>query len=379
VPELDYKLLFNAVLEGVLVAENQGPIIYANPAVERLLGWESWELIGQPLEMLLTCPEHADFEEAAREGLPAMLGRTLRHVILRRDRSEIEVELSLTTVFVGSRPLWIATLRDLRDRLELEANAQLYGEAQEAVRARDEFLSVVSHELKTPLCALALSLQTLALRAQSGPSAAPSLEELAAKAESANQVVQRILRLMDEMLEVSRITGGRIDLNLEELDLAAFVRELLERSREPLERAGCALEFHAEDGAVGKWDRLRIEQIVNNLLSNAMKYGRGKPIQVSLANNEHAASLSVRDCGIGIPVEEQARIFERFERAVSARIYTGFGLGLWIVRQIVDAMGGSIHVQSQPGKGSLFTVTIPRDPISAAHLPFHSSIQTGTA
>jgi len=375
--ELDYKLLFNAVPEGVVVAEHQGPILYANPAVERLLGWGPLDLVGQRLEMLLTCAEHV--AEAEGEDLAAILGRTVRHLILRRDRSEIEVELSLATVFVGSQPLWIATLRDLKDRLELEANAQLYGEAQQAVRARDEFLSVVSHELKTPLCALALSLQTLALRAQFAPSAAPSLEELAAKAESANQVVQRILRLMDEMLEVSRITGGRINLDLEELDLAGFVGELLERSREQLERAGCALEFRAEKGTRGKWDRLRIEQIVNNLLSNAMKYGRGKPVEVSLTSNDHAASLSVRDRGIGIPIEEQARIFERFERAVTARIYTGFGLGLWIVRQIVDAMGGSIHVQSQPGKGSIFTVTIPRDPISAAQLPFQSSIHTGSA
>src|SRR5262249_35510307 len=186
------------------------------------------------------------------------------------------------------------------------------------------------------------------------------------------------MRVMDEMLEVARITGGRINLNLEELDLAALMRELLERSGEQLKRAGCALEFHAQDGAFGKWDRLRIEQILNNLLSNAMKYGRGKPIEVTLTTNEHAACLSVRDRGIGIPVEEQARIFERFERAVSARTYTEFALGLWIVRQIVDAMGGTIHVQSQPGRGSLFRVTIPRDPISAAQLPFHSSIQTGT-
>ena len=377
--ELDYRLLFNALPEGVLVAESQGPVIYANPAVEKLLGWESSDVVGQPLQRLLTRIEHGDSAGVAPEDLPAKLGRTLRHLMLRRDQSEIEVELSVTTVFIGSRPLWIAILRDLEDRLELEASAQLCGEAQEAVRARDEFLSVVSHELKTPLCALALSLQTLALRAQSGPSAAPSLEELAAKAESANQVVQRILRLMDEMLDVSRITGGRFNLNLERLDLAVFVGELLERSREELERAGCAIEFRAENGTSGRWDRLRIEQIVSNLLSNAMKYGRGKPIEVSLTSNEHAARLSVRDWGIGIPVEEQARIFERFERAVSARIYTGFGLGLWIVRQIVDAMGGSIHVQSQPGRGSLFTVTIPRDPISAAQLPFQSSTQTGTA
>lgn len=376
--QLDYKVVLNAFADAMVVAENDGLISYANPAVENLLGWGPAEIIGQPLTIIVPPAERRAFVRDATSSSSTINGRAVRRTLLHRDGSEIEVELSLATVFAGSRPLWIAGLRDLRDRLELEANAQLYREAQEAVRARDEFLSVASHELKTPLCALALSLQTLVMRAHSAPSEAPSLQELASKAESANQVVQRILRLMDEMLEVSRITGGRMNLDLEELELAGIVEELLQRSRDELQRAGCTLHFHAEDRLLGKWDRLRIEQIVNNLLSNAMKYGRGKPIEVGLSGSPQAASLTVRDWGIGIPVEEQARIFERFERAVTARIYTGFGLGLWIVRQIVEALGGSIHVQSQPGRGALFTVNIPRDPISAAQSHFQSPNRTGT-
>jgi PAS domain S-box-containing protein len=377
--QLDYKVVLNAFADAMIVAAPDGRIIYANPAVERVLGWEPAEIIGQPLTVIVPAPDRRNFVREATSSSSTIIGRAVRRALLHRDGSEIEVELSLSTVFVGSRPVWIAGVRDLRDRLELEANAQLYREAQEAVRARDEFLSVASHELKTPLCALALSLQTLVMRANSAPSEAPSLQELSSKAESANQVVQRILRLMDEMLEVSRITGGRISLDLEELELAGIIEELLQRSRDELQRAGCTLQFHADDRLLGNWDRLRIEQIVSNLLSNAMKYGRGRPIEVGLTGTPHAASLTVRDWGIGIPVEEQARIFERFERAVTARIYTGFGLGLWIVRQIVDALGGSMHVQSQPGRGALFTVSIPRDPISAVQSQFQSPVRTGTS
>jgi PAS domain S-box-containing protein len=377
--QLDYKVVLNAFADAMIVAAPDGRIIYANPAVERVLGWEPAEIIGQPLTVIVPAPDRRNFVREATSSSSTIIGRAVRRALLHRDGSEIEVELSLSTVFVGSRPVWIAGVRDLRDRLELEANAQLYREAQEAVRARDEFLSVASHELKTPLCALALSLQTLVMRANSAPSEAPSLQELSSKAESANQVVQRILRLMDEMLEVSRITGGRISLDLEELELAGIIEELLQRSRDELQRAGCTLQFHADDRLLGNWDRLRIEQIVSNLLSNAMKYGRGRPIEVGLTGTPNAASLTVRDWGIGIPVEEQARIFERFERAVTARIYTGFGLGLWIVRQIVDALGGSIHVQSQPGRGALFTVSIPRDPISAVQSQFQSPVRTGTS
>jgi signal transduction histidine kinase len=111
---------------------------------------------------------------------------------------------------------------------------------------------------------------------------------------------------------------------------------------------------------VGGWDRLRLEQITTNLLSNAIKYGPGKPIEITLAGDEQRATLRVRDQGIGIAAEDHGRIFERFERAVSPRRYGGFGLGLWIVRRVADALGGTIDVESRPGAGATFTVTLPR-------------------
>ena len=139
-----------------------------------------------------------------------------------------------------------------------------------------------------------------------------------------------------------------------------MLRDAAARFREELARAGCSVAIDADGPCVGQWDRLRLEQVVTNLLSNAVKYGAGRPIEMGVSGDEAFARFSVRDHGIGILPEHRARIFDRFERAVSDRHYGGLGLGLWIVRQIVDALGGTISVESEIGKGSVFEVSLPR-------------------
>jgi signal transduction histidine kinase len=238
-------------------------------------------------------------------------------------------------------------------------NSRLYREAQEAVRARDEFLSIASHELKTPLTTLQLQIQGLARKLKSSGDQ-PALQGLVARVATSERQVERLTALINNLLDISRITAGRLDLDLEPVDLAAVAREAAARFREDLARAGCVLELRADGECVGQWDRLRLEQVVTNLLSNAAKYGAGRPIEIEVDGGDATARFSIRDHGIGIPAEHQARIFERFERAVSDRHYGGLGLGLWIVRQIVDAFGGTIQVESQAGAGSTFTVLLPR-------------------
>ncbi|WP_437855945.1 sensor histidine kinase [Sorangium sp. So ce363] len=144
------------------------------------------------------------------------------------------------------------------------------------------------------------------------------------------------------------------------MDVAASARDTALRFRDQLTRAGCELRLEAGQPVAGWWDRTRVDQILNNLLSNAIKYGAGKPIDLIVEEGDDAARIVVRDQGIGIAPEQQARIFGRFERAVSERHYGGFGLGLWIVKQILDALGGTIRVESAPGRGSTFTVGLPR-------------------
>jgi signal transduction histidine kinase len=163
------------------------------------------------------------------------------------------------------------------------------------------------------------------------------------------------------LLDISRIAQGQLHIKLEDVDLVALVRGQLERSREALTRAECPARLHTSAPAmVGRWDAMRLEQVVGNLLANAMKYGAGKPIDIDLEESDGVIQLKVSDFGIGIAEEDRERIFERFERAVSVRHYGGFGLGLWIVREIVQALGGTIDVESTPGQGSTFTVTLPR-------------------
>lgn len=244
-------------------------------------------------------------------------------------------------------------------------NGLLYKEAQDAVRARDSFLSIASHELNTPLTSLSLNVQTLQRMLQRTDigSGGPFQDTVDAKLQGVQRQISRLGKLIHELLEVSRITAGKLRLEPEELDLAMLVRELVPRFVDDLTRAGCTLQLELpEPGVLGLWDRLRVEQILQNLLSNAIKYGRGAPIHLRVEADAQYARVAVRDQGIGIAAEDQRRLFQRFERVASERHYSGFGLGLWIVRQIVDAMGGRILLESEPGRGSVFTVELPRRP-----------------
>jgi signal transduction histidine kinase/serine/threonine protein kinase/tetratricopeptide (TPR) repeat protein len=250
-----------------------------------------------------------------------------------------------------------------------EERGRLYREEQEAVRRRDDFLSIAAHELKTPLTSLQLHLQGLMSQVRQSPGRVTP-ERLSTKLESANHQTQRLGKLVNELLDISRIAQGQLLGPLEPVDLVQVVRGVVERSREALSRADCALQLHTVPQLVGHWDSLRLEQVVTNLLTNALKYGAGKPIEVTVEGDSTHARLRVRDQGIGIAEEDAARIFERFERAVSVQHYGGFGIGLWIVREIVQALGGTIEVRSAPGQGATFLVTLPlKGPAEPARPP----------
>jgi signal transduction histidine kinase len=254
------------------------------------------------------------------------------------------------------------TLVELSERLAEQAteNARLYQEAQAAVRLRDEFLGVASHELKTPLTPLRLKLQSLKREAQGSSSGTLPAERVARALEGAESQVRRLDDLINDLLDVSRLSEGRLSLELAEVDLADTVREVAAQFAGEAARVECQLEVHAAQPLVGHWDRQRLEQVVINLLTNALKYGAGKPVRLAVEAVGPLARLTVRDEGIGIAPEHFGRIFGKFERAVSDRHYGGLGLGLYITRQLVQAMGGEITVWSRPDEGARFTVELPR-------------------
>ena len=238
-------------------------------------------------------------------------------------------------------------------------NARVYKQAQEAVKARDEFLSIASHELRTPLTSLVLQLQSLQRAALTDRELRLSSQRVLGRLEGALGQTQRLTKLVNELLDVSRITAGRVELELEEVEMAEVVRHVLERFEDELKAAGCTMSFDVKSRAVGLWDRSRLDQVVDNLISNAVKYGRGKPIEVTVEDSGETARLTVRDYGIGILPQNMGLIFKRFERAAVTRNYGGLGLGLYIVSRILESLGGTIKVESTPGEGSLFIVELP--------------------
>ncbi len=239
--------------------------------------------------------------------------------------------------------------------------ASALAERRAAIRARDEFISIASHELKTPLTALKLRLGTaLRLRDRLPAAGEADAEKTRRALESADQTADRLAGLVDDLLDVSRLTAGRLALRIERVDAGDLLREVVARLREQAAEVGSTITLSPPPPAVvGAWDRGRLEQVLTNLLSNAVKYGMGRPIAVSARLSGARLRIAVRDGGMGIPRRDQSRIFQAFERLPTADRVEGLGLGLYIGRQIAIAHGGSLSVESDPARGATFTLELP--------------------
>jgi predicted ATPase/signal transduction histidine kinase len=242
--------------------------------------------------------------------------------------------------------------QDLANRAAIHVdNARLYRASQESVRVRDEFLAIASHELFTPMTALTLSLQALLRKPEVNA-------ELSRLIVLASRQGDRLHTLIGNLLDVTRLEQGRLSLERAPVALGDIVRDVLRSFQADLARAHCDVSVQGE-GVVGFWDRRRLDQVLTNLLSNAIKFGSGRPIEISIGRDGGLARLVVADHGIGIEHARLPHVFERFERAVPMQHFGGLGLGLYVCRQIVEAHGGSIRVESQPGAGAKFTVELP--------------------
>jgi signal transduction histidine kinase len=246
-----------------------------------------------------------------------------------------------------------------RVNVELERRVlQRTAELTHAVAARDEFLSVAAHELKTPITSLQLYVQGI-LRAQA--SGQLSALQLGQRLGRVSEQCGRLDKLVNNLLDVSRADAKVLSMQREELDLALLVAETVEGFAEEFARARCRVSVHVEDPVVGRWDRMRLEQLFTNLLQNAVRYAPGSAVDIRVTDEGTHARAVVRDSGPGIPEREHVRIFERFTQAEEPRSFAGgFGLGLWVVKQVAEAHGGSVSLESRPGAGAAFTVLLPR-------------------
>ncbi len=235
-------------------------------------------------------------------------------------------------------------------------------ELQRAVAARDEFIATVAHELRNPISPLMFQVRLSIDKAeQMDRSGEPvSADWARAQLRRIEQRLHRLLETLDRLLDVSRLSSGRIDLELDEVDLVESVRDVLLSFEAELAVAKCEMKVTMPASVLGRWDRLRLDQICRNLVSNAIRFGAGRPIHVTVEADNDVATLRVRDYGIGISADKQEVIFERFERGPDATRSGGFGIGLWMVRTVCTAMGGSITVESAVGVGATFAVRLPR-------------------
>jgi signal transduction histidine kinase len=232
-------------------------------------------------------------------------------------------------------------------------------ELERAVKMREDFMSMVAHELRTPLNTLFLEAQLRTMQLERGNIAAFTPEELRRMVSRDDRQIRSMVRLIDDMLDVSRIRSGTLSVRPVQTELSALLQRVVDDLSQQAAAAGSVIALDAPQPVEGWWDEFRIEQVIVNLLTNALRYGSGKPVEVSLRPTAEGAHIEVRDHGVGISAEDQQRIFRQFERVGDGKSADGLGLGLYITRQLIEAHGGTIRVSSEPGHGSVFSLDLP--------------------
>jgi protein-histidine pros-kinase len=372
--EEKFRQLLESAPDAIVIIDFLGEIVLINAQTESLFGYSRRELLGQKVELLIPTAYRsrhpnlrAGYFEAPRPRHAMAAGLNLFG--LRKDGSEFAAEISLSPINTPEGQLVTAVIRDVTERkrleeararsLELEAQNR---RAQEASRLKSEFLANMSHELRTPLNAI-IGFSALLHAGKAGPLSETQTEYLGDILVSS----RHLLQLINDVLDLAKVEAGRVDIAPQEVDLVRVAAEVKDILR------GLAVEKRVEitlDVAPGLdevvTDPRLLKQVLYNYLSNAIKFtSEGGQIQLEIvASPPGCFTVSVRDNGIGILAEDISRLFEEFQQLDSgaAKRYPGTGLGLALTKRIVEAQGGTVGVESEPGKGSVFFATLPRRP-----------------
>ncbi len=355
-----FRVLVQSVKDyAIFMLDPTGVVVSWNPGAIRIKGYTPEEIIGRHFSTFYP-PEDVADGKCERELSTAITEGKFEEEgwRVRKDGSRFWASVVIEPMKDADGTLlgFAKVTRDLTERRIADAERLRLAQAQEAVRLRDEFLSIASHELKTPLTGMQLQLQSLLLSSHGAD------EKLRLRAERAVRSGQRLSDLIDTLLDVSRIATGHLTLTRESFELGDCAADVAERFREQVIQAGSTIEVHRERSTAGQWDRLRVEQVISNLIGNALKYAAGSSIDISVSGSADEAVLVVSDQGPGISQADQSRVFQRFERAASAMHYGGMGLGLYVTNQICQAHGGSIAIEAVVPHGARFVVRLPKAP-----------------
>jgi PAS domain S-box-containing protein len=394
-----FRLLVGSVKDyAIFMLDPNGFVMNWNEGAAQIKGYLSEEIVGKHFSQFYPPEEVAagkcefELEEATRVGRFEDEGWRVR-----KDGSLLWANVVITAVRDAKGRLigFSKVTRDLSERKKAEdklqksyaglerrvqertrelseANEELEQrerDLEEALKARDEFLSIASHELKTPMTSLKMQLQMLRQKTRPERNESPPPEKLTKGLETSLRQVDRLTKLVEDLLDVARASARKVSYRMESVDLGHLVRDVADRLKDQIEAAGCRVELDVEE-ARGQFDPFRLDQVLENLVMNATKYAAGSKITLMVRTSGQDADLVVKDEGRGIPPESLGRLFERFERGPNSQYVNGLGLGLYISRQIVEGHHGSIRADSEEGKGTTFTIHLPlrQPPLSHAQV-----------
>ena len=344
--EHPYRVLIESMNEGAISLSKDGTVLYCNSAFARK--------IGVPLDQIMGHDFSEFVPEGKRDALQRLIAQGCREsvraemTLVSTSGDSLPTQLSLNPVSLEESASIGVVVTDLSERKRNE-------QAEAAVRMRDEFLAIASHELRTPLSTLVLRLGLLERHAENG-----DMKQVQSSVRRAEDQTERMRRLVDRLLDVSQLASGKLKVELAPCDLSNVIKDVAERFLEDALNGGTELRLTVANGIHTRADRFRLDEAIGNVISNAIKYGGGQPVDIQLKTKGDKALLIVQDRGIGIPVEDLERVFGRFERTAVSRNYGGLGLGLFIAHQIIEQHAGSIRAESRSGGGARIVIELPQ-------------------